>query len=338
MQDVVRVAAVGLAHSSVWANIALAQKVPFARLVAAAATHDALLSRFREMTGCPSSALYQDPAALLAEMEVHAVLGGRQWGQNARLAALCAEAGVGLMLPAPMCASLDQADTLVTAVQRSGITFMVDAPELRAPAVYEAVRLVKEGAIGQLIQIRHRANRRRGDAPSEDSDAWMRDPEHNASGAFLDRCSVGAQLCSWLLGKPLAAFCLAGTLTDDALDVPDNAILLMKYRHTFGVAEGTWSEQRTAAGPCFLGTDGSIAVEGDVVHLVNGSHPDGVFLTPEPLPSNGPNGVEYFLRAVRDGAPIEPPCDLTTARDAQEILEAGLRAIETGMESPLPVR
>ncbi|MGQ9629184.1 MAG: hypothetical protein ACUVXI_02580 [bacterium] len=48
------------------------------------------------------------------------------------------------------------------------------------------------------------------------------------------------------------------------------------------------------------------------------------------------SGPEYFLSRIEAGKAIEGPCSAEISRDAQEILEAGLRSAERGKAVELP--
>lgn len=342
MEAPIRVCVIGLVHDSVWTNIRSALKLSYVKFVGVADPDDDLRERFQKETGCADDALFMDPTEMLEAVETDAILSGVPNDEHAPLTEFCARHHLGLFLERPMASSLDQADLMMTAVQRSQIPFMVHFPSLWNPAVHEAARLVKSGAIGHLYQVRFSVGHR----PPDEMGAsrmfmnWLYDPDRNGAGAFLHLCSEGAQLCAWLLGKPMSALGVAATLSRRDLRVYDNGILIMKYMDAFAIAEGSWTEGGSLPGhgPFFKGTQGAIAVIGENVQLMNDEHPDGRLLTPEPMPAGHANGVEYFFWNLLNDRWVEAPCNLSTSRDAQEILEAGLRSVETGVECPLPVR
>jgi hypothetical protein len=47
---------------------------------------------------------------------------------------------------------------------------------------------------------------------------------------------------------------------------------------------------------------------------------------------------EYLIHCLENGLPIEGYCSPQVSRDAQEILEAGLRAANTGQTQPIPLQ
>lgn len=342
MQAPIRVGVVGLAHDTIWQSIRQALEVPGVTFIAAAEANENLLARFVEETHCETGHFFFEAREMFENVPLDAVLCGTPTGWHVEVAELCAVHKVALLLEKPMALSLDQSDLITTAVQRSSIPFMVHFPELWRPAVREASRLAKEGAIGSLWQVRYRV----GHANPHDIGyspeflEWFLDPDLNPSGAFLDLCSYGAQLSVWLLGRPQSVVAVAATLSKDGLDVYDNGLLVLKYGHAFGIAEGSWTQTTEIPpfGPFFAGSKGSIAVLGENIQLFSSEFPDGKMWTPDLPQPPYRNGVEYFFHHLRTDRYIEAPWNLLTSRDAQEVLEAGLRSIETGIECPLPVR
>lgn len=58
---------------------------------------------------------------------------------------------------------------------------------------------------------------------------------------------------------------------------------------------------------------------------------------PRALPPGEWNGPEYLVKCIDEDRPIEGPSSPEICRDAQEILEAGLRSISSGRVVPLPL-
>ena len=58
---------------------------------------------------------------------------------------------------------------------------------------------------------------------------------------------------------------------------------------------------------------------------------------PRALRRGARNGAEYFLNCLRKRKPVEGYCNAQVSRDAQEILEAGLRSSNKGRAIDLPM-
>ncbi|HAH15598.1 MAG TPA: hypothetical protein DCL45_06115 [Chloroflexi bacterium] len=55
------------------------------------------------------------------------------------------------------------------------------------------------------------------------------------------------------------------------------------------------------------------------------------------LPAHFASGPAYFAHCLKNGLPFEGIVNPSISRDAQEILQAGLRAMETGASVSLPL-
>lgn len=65
-----------------------------------------------------------------------------------------AAAGKHILCEKPMCISLEEADRIVDAVKKAGITYMSAHNQLFTPALQEMKRMIDEGAVGKVYWIR----------------------------------------------------------------------------------------------------------------------------------------------------------------------------------------
>jgi len=117
----------------------------------------------------------------------------------------------------------------------------------------------------------------------------------------------------------------------------DNAIIVAKYKHAFGVSEASWTQPTGYAGsnPIAYGTKGSLAVsQGNIVLCRPGQEPKTI--TPPAPEYPYRSGPEYLLYCIENQAPVEGLCSPKVSRDAQEILQAGLRSADSGTTITLP--
>jgi len=84
------------------------------------------------------------------------------------------------------------------------------------------------------------------------------------------------------------------------------------------------------------GTNGAI-IAGSEVMLHTRENKTGTAMSLDALPAGQANATDHFITCIRDGiAPQGQTCP-ELSRSAQEIMEAGLRSVTTGMEVQLPV-
>ena len=167
---------------------------------------------------------------------------------------------------------------------------------------------------------------------------WLYDEQKNGAGALMDYCCYSAGMCARFLGLPKQVTGFRAVLVKDYPLPDDNAIILMKYDHAFGVAEASWTQKvgYASANPVAYGTEGSLAVtEGKVVLQRPGQQTEVI----DPPAPQAPHrsGPEYFVHCLETGEAITGFCSMEVSRDAQEILEAGKRAADTLQTQSLPL-
>jgi len=274
---------------------------------------------------------------------------------NRRAAEVVAEAaahGVHVMKEKPMAADLALADSMATTAARAGIRLMVNWPTNWSPAYHHAKRLVDDGKIGQVWQVHHRSGH---GGPPADYQArgpiarigwgWLIDRERNGAGAYVDFCSYGAVLSRWIMGQPSKVMAMGGRYMKDFFTVDDNAILVLGYPRGHAVCEGTWTQPAVPnrIPSMIYGANGSIAVTGQTelavaVAGVERGETHTETLAADPLPAHYRAAPDYFTHCLLHDKPFEGIVAPEIARDAQEILEAGMIAMREGREVSLPLR
>ncbi|MBT5875300.1 MAG: Gfo/Idh/MocA family oxidoreductase [Candidatus Latescibacteria bacterium] len=335
-----RVAVLGMAHDHMWGNIDDLMNRPDVELVAGADPNAALLDRFRTYTDCDR--LYDSYENLIDEVKPDAILCFSATAHHVDVVALCAERGLPVMVEKPMAASLEQADRMLAAARSTGICLMVNWPMAWSRPIRTALRLVQEGSIGNLWQITWRGGHAGPDdiGCSEEFCEFLFDKELNGAGAFGDYTGYGACICLLFMGgSPNSVMGMAGRLVKKHLLVDDNGIVLLRYPGAICRLEMTWTEAVSHVpphDPVFYGKDGTI-VAGEEVVLHTKDTPDGTTVPLDELPSGEMNAVDHFVTCVRDGVPPKGQASPELSRNAQEIIEAGLRSAAAGMEVQLPV-
>ena len=148
-------------------------------------------------------ACYHDWNTLLAERkDLDAVIIAlpHQLHTSAILAA--AAAGKAILCEKPMCTTLAEADEILAAMTRSGVTYMSAHNQLFTPVVREAKRLLNSGLIGQLRWLRTQdfyvpgATSMRG--------TWRSSVASQGGGELIDTGYHPSYLLLYLAGAPLA--------------------------------------------------------------------------------------------------------------------------------------
>jgi predicted dehydrogenase len=275
---------------------------------------------------------------------------------NRRASEVVAEAaarGVHVMKEKPMAATLGLAEEMATTAARHGIRLMVNWPTMWSPAIHCAKRLVDEGQIGRVWQVHNRAGHggpprtfAEGGPVSRVGWGWLIERETNGGGASIDFCSYGAVLSRWVMGQPSRVLAVGGRYAKDFFTTDDNAVMVLGYPRGHSICEGTWTQPAAAirVPTRIYGEDGSIALTGqEEVTLANrgaaGERNSSEVRTIEApaLPDHWRSGPDYFTHCLLHDEPFEGLVSPDLSRDAQEILEAGIRSMATGKEVSLPL-
>lgn len=341
MTTPLKIAVLGLVHDHVWDNLPFLAAHKDAALIAAADPNEPLLTRIATEYGCKT---YVSADELLATEDLDAVYIFSNNFDGAELAVKAMSRNLHVLIEKPMAANLAQADQMLATAKAKDVKLVINWPFAWWPQLQKAVALAENGQIGKLWAVKYRAAHA---GPAELGCSryfcdWLFNSELNGAGALMDYCCYGSVLSASLLGLPESVTGMTGGPIKDGLLVEDNALIAMRYPFGLSSAEGSWTQigKLTSYATTFYGTQGTILVEprvGGRLFLSTESDPLGSqvpAVDPEPRLQNSAN---HFVDVIRNDSPPWILCDPANSRNAQEILEAGLRSVRSGMHQLLPL-
>ncbi len=339
MPEKIRVAVLSMIHDHIWSNVDKFPALQDVELVAAADPNQDLRDKFTEKTGVKKT--YAEPAELLDKEDVQAVL---VYGSNRSTGALvemAAERGLHVMTEKPMASDLDIADRMLVACRKAGVVLMINWPTAWSPGMNHALKLVKDGAIGRVWQMKWRGGHCGPDKLGCDKHFvdWLFDPVENGAGAMFDYLGYGASLARLFIGRPSNVMAIAGRLVRTNIPVDDNAIIALEYPDASAVIETTWTETVPgwpAHDIILYGTEGHMIV-GRKITIAKPDKKSGGEIDPPALESPRSNGPEYFIHCIRTGEPVQGMCSPENSLDAQQIMEAARLSVLSGQKISLPL-
>jgi len=334
-----KVGVAGLVHDHVWGELEHWKAMPNVELVAVGDVNVPLRERAQKDYGVLRS--YASWQEMVEREELDIVQAAAENNAGADIVEACAAKGIPVISEKPMAATLAQANRMREAADTAGTLLLINWPTAWYASIQEWERRLVAGDIGSLFYIKYRSAH---NGPKEMGCSpyfyeWLYDAEKNGAGALMDYCGYAANMNARFLGLPSQVTGMRGTFVKDYPLPDDNAIILMKYPHAFGVAEACWTQTvpyAEGANPIAYGTGGSLAVSGDKVLWQRPGHGLEI-LAPPPTIAPYRNGPEYLLHCIETRQPVEGFCSPRVSRDAQEILEAGLRSADTGQTQTLPL-
>lgn len=323
-----------MSHDHLWGELTHWRRLDNVELVAAADDESVLREKLRSLFS--SARLYESWREMLEteELDVLQVAGGNS--EAAEIVEAAAGRGIHVCSEKPMAATLEQAVRMAGAAERAGTRLLINWPTAWSPHWQELERRVLAGQIGALRYTRYRAAHD-GPIAIGCSSSFVRDltdPAVNGAGSLMDYCCYGADLAARFLGRPQAVTGMRGFFGAEAAYAAsdDNALIIARFPNAFGLCEASWSQPAATLGanPVLYGSEGAIGVLGDHVVLRRVGHTEEQIVPPKTVFPRR-SGPEYLLHCIAEGIPVEGFCAPEVSRNAQEILEAGLRAADTGV-------
>ena len=340
MSKTYRVGVACMSHDHVWGELHHWKNLPNVELVAGGDDDPELLQTLKNEYGITH--LYSTFQEMIETENLDIIQAAGGNCEGAEIVEAAAAKGLHIISEKPMAATLAQAERMKLAAEKAGVLLLINWPTAWSAVWCELEKRVLAGEIGEVRYVKYRSAHS-GPVAIGCSSAFIRDlttPEINGAGALMDYCCYGANLTARLLGVPESVTGVRGYFGSEPLYAAsdDNAIIIAKYPHGFGVCEASWTQPVGYAGanPVVYGSEGSIGIHQGNIHLQKPGKAEEI-IEPTPLAAPYRNAPEYLLYCIENNLPIEGFCSPKISRDAQEILEAGLRAANTGMTQRLPL-
>jgi UDP-N-acetyl-2-amino-2-deoxyglucuronate dehydrogenase len=266
---------------------------------------------------------------------------------HAGVAIAAAESGVDVLVEKPLAATLEEADAMIAAAERAGVTLMV-AENVRFTPVFLTVQeLIQSGAIGEpaLAQLTRQAYLRESFLRER---PWFLNARAAAGGIMMSGGVHDFETLRMLLGDAQTVYASRARQRFLEMEGDDTSVAQVRYRSgavATLVESFIMKSLTTAAGPEVHtlrvdGDDGSIEVRqagGGVQtvrlfserneHSVAGSAAQHEILVPEA--DTFLAEIEHFITCVRRGD--VPITDGRSQRVPLELVLAAYRSMETGL-------
>jgi len=228
------------------------------------------------------------------------------------------------------------------AVKASGVCFMISLPSRCRPEVLFARRVLDEGWLGAVTEMRARVahsaalDRWFGRAENHSGNAWFGDEKAAGGGAFFDLGCHRVDVMRWFLGEPRSVVARMNNFSG-AYNIDDNMVAVVEVRNkALGILDVSWVHR---AGPNPLeiyGTEGYLSMETGIGARVwlestklEASGVKGVIL-PSNLPPALPSPMEQWIDAIVRGAPMTITVD--DGWNLTQLLEGCYTSARTGRE------
>lgn len=260
--------------------------------------------------------------------------------------------GAAILVEKPFAASLADADRMIAAVDKAGVSLAINWPLAWYPPHVTTKRLIDERVIGDVIEV-HFYDGNRGPLyhladKVEVSDEEVRRAKPTSwwykaasgGGSLLDYLGYGATLGTWFMDgrAPLAVTSVVDR--PEGLEVDEHSITVCRYATGLSKFETRWGtftdpwtlQPQPKCGFVVVGTEGTISSYDydDHVGLQTRAHPQVRDIPVDELKAPFRKPVEYVLHCIDAGTPIEGPLDPRLCRTAQRIIDTAALSAREG--------
>lgn len=200
---------------------------------------------------------------------------------HARYAIEAMECGCDVILEKPVAVSMEEAEAIKAAQQRTGRRLAVCFSHRFNPLAIAARDAVLAGKIGEPYMI-HVRFAHTGPYPGWAKTDWFYNPEMAGGGAVLDMGIHAIDLAHWFIGDIKAVTGFSETLRKK-IEVEDNTVAAFKFdRPAMGYIECGWTSVAGFYGLEIMGDKGAVLAnyaEEKTILTQGGFTPDGKFET-----------------------------------------------------------
>lgn len=265
--------------------------------------------------------------------------------------------GMHVLLEKPFATDLADADRAIAASRAAKTRLFINWPARWMPVYQTTQRLIRAGAIGEVIEVHYHGGNRgplchdadkvvtAGGTLSDKLGSWWYQPQHGG-GALRDYLGYGVTLGAWFDGgrRPVSVTTITGG--DPGLPVDEQSITVCRYASghlshfstRWGTFTDPWIHQPTPrCGFQVVGTHGTLAswdYAADV-WLQNDGHPAGRAVPVDAVAPHERDPIAYIVHCLSTGQEPDGPLGIPLSRLGQEIIDAAVRSAACGRTVPL---
>jgi len=224
------------------------------------AVADPVAARATEVAAASGAEAVADWRAVVSRRDVDAVVVATPNAFLAEIAIAALSAGKHVLAEKPMGRNLAEAEEMRAAACRAGRVVKIGFNHRYHPGIAEARRLVKDGAIGEVINLHCRYGH--GGRPGYERE-WRGNRALAGGGELLDQGVHVVDLFHWFAGVPAQAFGYLQTAVWPLGDLEDNAFGLFRFASgSVAALHTSWTQWKNLFLLEVYGQSGAVIVNG----------------------------------------------------------------------------
>jgi glucose-fructose oxidoreductase len=309
-----------------------------------------------EALGIPENRVYTDYRACLEQTQPDAAILCPATARHGEWTCKVAEYKVHLFVEKPFAASLQEADQMIQAAQKTGKILAINWPLAWYPPHVTSKRLIDEGKIGALLEVHYYDGNRgpvswavdQATSPEEaraiKNQSWFYQ-QNQGGGSLLDYLGYGVTLGTWFLDGKIPLEVTTVMDHPPGLEVDEHSVTIVRYEEGLSKFETRWGtftnpwdhQPQPKCGFVLKGTQGTISSYDyeQTVRLQTVDSPEGYDI-PVDLPQPPRmNPIQYFIHCLDNNEPLRGPLSPEICRIGQQIVDSALLSAQEKRTVPL---
>ena len=296
--------------------------------------------------GIPENRVYTDYRQCLEETKPDIVILCPAPAHHAEWVEKVAPYNVHILMEKPFAATLADADRMIAAMQPTGKTLVINWPLVWVAAHQTAKRLIDEGVIGSVIEVRHYGGNRgplyhladkvevtEAEVQAKKPHSWFYKKSHGG-GSLLDYMGYGSTLGTWYHNGKIPLEVTTVVNETPGVEVDEHSITIVRYDVGLSKIETRWgtftdpwtTQTQPKCGFEIIGTDGTISSYDyeKTVRVQTRKHPEAHEIAAGKLSPPHQNPVQYLIHCLETGDAVTGPLSLATSRIGQQIVDTAV--------------
>lgn len=332
-------AVIGMVHGHVWGHLGTMLKGEHAKLVGIAETEPELIAAAKKR-GAADVPFFSDYHKMLDEVRPDFVWSFAENNRHLEIVEACAPKKIHVIFEKPLAATYAQALSVRRLAHEHSIQVMTNYQMAWWPANYAAKAAVDAGSLGRVWRLRGIVGHGGPGGPEGLNKYffnWLTDPEKNGAGALVDFGCYNALWSLWYFGRPERVYAQVNHLRPREFPkVEDNADLMLSWRDSVGLFEGSWDLPRGFQDLEIFGLKGSVYMKDGSAELRAGR--DSKSLTLNPLPPERSEPIAFMVNSLHANKPLDGLTALDINVGVVEIIEAAKMSVKSGNSVALPLQ
>jgi scyllo-inositol 2-dehydrogenase (NADP+) len=329
-----RLAIAGLVHGHVSGFLRAAQARSDVQIVGMYDPDVTLQRKYAERNGFADSVLFSDLAAMLDRTKPDAVATFTNTFDHPVVVEAAAARHIDVMMEKPLAVSIEHAQQIRRAAERSGINVLVNFETTWYPSHGAIWALIKErraaGEIRKMVALDGHPGPKAINVQPEFLE-WLSDPAKNGAGALFDFGCYGANLMTWLMDneRPLAVTAVTQQFQPAVYPrVDDEATVVVEYPKAQGIIQASWNWPSNRKDFEVYGERGyAIATGGSGLRVALPNEPDHA-VTPDPRAADERDSISHLMAVVGRQRKPNRLSSLENNVIVTEILDAARRSAQ----------